>query len=248
MLRIGITNDDGIDAVGIRALVDCLKDQCELYVAAPAGQCSGKSHSVSYFLGERKAYRRDLAGVKEAYAIEGTPADCVYYMKNAFHWPLDLVISGINDGPNLATDAIYSGTVGAASEAMIMGIPSLAVSLCSGHDFSLCSYAVKEVLKRTEKWPLDYFLSINVPGRTMEKCKGFRVTCLDGLRNYEKDVQMTEKDGALSLKLMSDAVPADPQIPEGDVTAVLNGYISITPLDNDICHTAMLGQLRKIWE
>ena len=137
-MNILIANDDGIESEGLRVLVDALRDEYDVYVAAPISQRSAFSHSVTYFYKENGAEKREIAGTKGAYAIDGTPADCTYYGINGlFGVKMDLVVSGINVGRNLASDVIYSGTVAAAGEALIHHIPGIAVSLCSytGGDF-----------------------------------------------------------------------------------------------------------------
>ena len=131
-LRILLTNDDGIAAAGIAALVESLKGEHDIVVAAPTREMSGMSHAISVgkrLYVDRYAPYEEQHGV-EAYRIDGTPADCVMlYLEAIAERNPDLVISGINHGSNLGTDVLYSGTVNAAMEGYLHDIPAIAVSL-----------------------------------------------------------------------------------------------------------------------
>jgi 5'-nucleotidase len=255
-MRILIANDDGIEAKGILALVDALKDEHEVYVAAPHRQRSAYSHSVTYFSRHRKAWKREIAGTAGAWAIDATPADCVYYGCFAFLKEMpDLILSGINHGENLSTDCIYSGTVGAASEGQIIGIPSIAVSLCSytGEDFANAVQAVKELIPVYMADPDNhaYMLNVNVPDLPKDQIKGYKITMTEGNRNYQKPVDVEEqKDG--SYLLICDNVPVSTEHLShqlaGDVTAVKNGYISVTPMDSDLTHHEQIARMKKYEE
>lgn len=135
-MRIMLVNDDGIAAPGIWALYDALSREHDLIVCAPHNQCSGFSHSIS-ITGQLKVHRFERGGA-QAYEVFGTPADCALLGLNALCERLpDLVISGINDGYNSAMDVHYSGTIGAAIEARLHGVPALAVSTRLGNrDFA----------------------------------------------------------------------------------------------------------------
>jgi 5''/3''-nucleotidase SurE len=251
-MRILIANDDGIDARGIAALVDVLKDEYEVYVAAPHRQRSAYSHSVTYFARHRQAWHRKIEGTADAWAIDATPADCVYYGCFAFMKELpDLIISGINHGENLSTDCIYSGTVGAASEGIIIGVPAMAVSLCSytSSDFEAAAQAAKELIPYYMRDPhrLEYMLNVNVPALPREEIKGYKVTVTEGERNYQKPVQVVKQNDG-SMLLVCDDVPMTTNhminTVEGDVTAVKQGYISITPMDNDITHHEQIQNMK----
>ena len=128
-MKILLVNDDGIDAVGLKTLAETLSGEHELYIVAPEAERSAFSHSVTIFRDIR--YIKTAHETIESYSISGTPADCVKFtiihlFKDA---KPDLVLSGINSGPNLGSDIMYSGTVAAASEAVFLGIPAVAVSL-----------------------------------------------------------------------------------------------------------------------
>ncbi len=241
-MRILLSNDDGIHAAGIRALMEALCEEHDVYVAAPASERSAHSHSVTYFMKQNRAERLDIAGVKEAWAIDGTPADCVWYALNGLlDVKPDLVISGINHGENLSDDCIYSGTVGAALEAVIGGYPAMAVSLCSRspQSFADSAWIAKTMIPYYLNDPecRNYVLNINVPDLPMDLIKGFRTTGYDGRRNYEKDIEkLPQKDGSYLLKCINVPVVTHPNKGDlpGDVTAVKEGYVSLSPLYGDM--------------
>lgn len=241
-MNILIANDDGIDSEGLLALVDALKDDYDLYVAAPSSQRSAFSHSVTYFYKHNRAKRMDIPGTKAAYAIDGTPADCTYYGLNGlFDETMDLVVSGINVGRNMASDVIYSGTVAAAGEALIAHTPAIAVSLCSyqGGDFTASAKAVKKVipLYMNNSMRSDFLLNINVPCLMEEEIKGMLVTDLHDHVDYGRPVEKIEKDGALYLKIDNDDMKESRSTRNriSDVEAVAAGYIALTPLYYDMC-------------
>lgn len=240
-MNILIANDDGIDSAGLLALVDALKEEYDLYVAAPSSQRSAFSHSVTYFYKNNKAEKREIPGTKGAYAIDGTPADCTYYGINGlFDVPIDLVISGINIGRNMASDIIYSGTVAAAGEALIQSIPGIAVSLCShtGGDFTVSAETVRKIipLYMSDEERSTYILNINVPSLPKEKIRGIRITELHDHVNYSRPVIREEREGALYLSIHDDM--KDPKSTKkhiSDVEAVEAGWIAVTPVHYDLC-------------
>ncbi len=131
-MRILITNDDGINAPGLAALAARFGKEHEVYVCAPEGQSSAASHSVLYFRKDLSVREAEIEGARQAWAADGTPADCVYLAVCGLLPELpDIILSGINKGWNVSTDCIYSGTAGAASEGMVLGFPAMAVSLAT---------------------------------------------------------------------------------------------------------------------
>lgn len=246
-MRILIANDDGIDAPGILALVQEFSRDHELYIAAPAEQQSAMSHSVTYFHTDLTAEKRSIPGTVRAWAINGTPADCVYLgINELMEEAPDLVISGINLGPNTATDALYSGTLGAASEALISEVPAIAVSLCSytSNDYAYAAKACRKYMDLYLHDPdrLKYLLSINVPAIPENEIKGARVTHFDGIIDYRRPMEKTvHSDGTVSFHSVNgpSSWKNDGYDPYGDVTAVREGYVSLTPVGFDmVCHTA----------
>lgn len=243
-MRILITNDDGFDSNGIRALVEELSSENELIIAAPAQQQSAKGHSVTLF-SDLEGEQRDYPGTEAAWAIWGTPADCTYLGVNCImkdHKP-DLVIAGINHGSNVSLDNIYSGTLGAATEGMIMGFPSIAVSLnkfrhAAIEDFRPSARIVRQVMDRYVNDPdcRSYTLSINVPEGSMKDIKGMKITGFDPRRSYARDITMTAgSNGRMVFHSVSFECEVNPgeQMERGDIGALEQGFVSLTPIGID---------------
>ncbi len=219
-----VSNDDGIEAPGLEALVSALRAVGEVWVVAPDGERSTSSHALT--LGSPVPVRE--AG-ERAFAVDGWPADCAYLGLFALlpREP-DVVVSGINRGSNLGTDVLYSGTVGAAREAYTRKIPSIAASLVRGKDFSFAaqfvSALVRAVLDR-EGTPL--LLNVNVPGATAD---GVRVTTL-GRRYYPGIAEVCGTRGEFTLYMIAPGGELhDALIPGSDGEADDDGLISVTPL------------------
>ncbi len=254
-MRILLTNDDGIQAEGIRTLASVLSEKHEIYIAAPDRQRSAAGHSVTYFMRDNTAQRTEIPGVKEAWAISGTPADCVYYaLYGLLKEKPDLVLSGINHGPNLATDCLYSGTVAAAMEAYVIGVPAAAVSLCGRNNDYLkdCAETVSDLLP--DIFPYiseeDCILNINFPCIPRRDIAGVRITKFDGMRNYAKKLEtIRQDDGTVILRCPSAPVSmkTSRRTLEGDVTAVENHYISVTPLNGDLCAAEVCEAMKGVF-
>ena len=170
-MRVLITNDDGIEAEGLKALVEAFKPVATVVVAAPAQNRSGAGQSVSFLSGKLRVEERDSADGVKRYAVHGTPADSAIFglMGPGAEKPFDLVISGINKGENVGEAVFLSGTVGAARQAAMMGVPAIAVSRYfrpdAQMDYTLAArYTARlatELHRRGHKQP--YVLSVNVP-------------------------------------------------------------------------------------
>ena len=252
-MNILLTNDDGINAEGIRALADALKDDYDVYVVAPDKQNSATSHHVTFFHTEHKAIKVEIEGVKEAWAIEGgTPADSAYYALNGLiNEKIDLVISGINHGENLSADCMYSGTVAAALEGYMAGIPSIATSYCSytDKDFSVCTEIIKEFIPEfmKDKNNTQYCMNLNVPFLKREEIKGYKVCGFGGNQLYKNIVH--------SKKLESGDILFYPEPTSGnkskigihddsDTVAISEGYVTLTPLCLDFVYHKMIDEIK----
>ena len=238
-MKILVCNDDGIDFKGLRTLVKVFSTIGDVYVVAPNGECSSNSHHLT--IKGRVAYeKRDVPFAKEAYALWGTPADCVHMaMHYFFDERFDLVVSGINKGANVSTDIIYSGTIAAAREAFIYHVPSMALSLDS---FTADDYTVAAEYGRTialkylkAKDNSDYFLNVNVPCLEEKGIKGILVCDRIGEILYEDSYTHTEEDGKDYIQILPSRISynGDREDLRIDVAALAHGYVSVSPLGNE---------------
>jgi 5'-nucleotidase len=243
-MRILVSNDDGHSARGVQALLQAVEGLGELWLVAPEREQSATSHSLSL---HHPLRIRPLA--ERQFAVDGTPADCVYVAIN--HLMRDekpaLVISGINHGPNLADDVIYSGTVAAAMEGSVLNVPSIAFSLVARkvHEFERAAQFARALVKAALANPLPkrMLLNVNVPGGT-GPIHGYQVTRL-GQHSYGADV--IEKDDPRGRKYYWIGGTGYDHVkePGTDVTAVHDERcISVTPLMLDFTDQSLLGPLR----
>ncbi len=220
-----VSNDDGIEAPGIKVLEEAVSGFGDVMVIAPAEEQSAKSHSITV----RKPIKVNRLS-KNRIAIGGTPADCVLLaMRGFLHRKPDLVVSGINHGLNLGSDVVYSGTVAAAREAAIMGVPAFAISIdaFSGepiHWETAAYFAQKITLLWVEKRIEFNLLNINVPNLPLEKIKGVKFVKLGDMR-YRNPIEKLDE-----TTFMIKGEPIKDLSGETDVSAVYSGYVSITPL------------------
>ena len=234
-LHILITNDDGWDAPGIRALVEACRDLGEVIVAAPARNHSGAGHSMT-FDGPIAVRRSDKEGVAW-FVIDARPATCVRLaVQSLLTTRPDLVVSGINRGANLGTERYYSGTLGCAQDAALLGLPAMAVSLERAEDMDYQMAAmftvslVRELSRRGCLRP-GLLLNINVPARPAAEVKGFRLTRSDPRLAIEFYEKRTDERGEEAY--WPGFRPLDPGPPGTDTWALSEGYISVTPLGLD---------------
>ncbi|MGA8576093.1 MAG: 5'/3'-nucleotidase SurE [Candidatus Cybelea sp.] len=236
-MRILITNDDGIDSPGIRALVDSLAGDHALAVVAPSGNRSGVSHAITADEAITVERRHDAA--VPSYACSGTPADCVFLGSTELSVRPELVISGINHGPNLADDVNYSGTVAGAVEASLLGIPALAVSLALNHeDPSGRRYweSAAEIVRRCIAQAYSHlcegacYWNLNVPNILLDDIAGIAITRLGRKRICGRIVGQ-EHDGATRYyRAWESPFETDRETLGTDIGAVHAGYASLTPL------------------
>lgn len=240
-MRILITNDDGLQAEGIAVLASALSAIGEVYVVAPATQQSAAGHGLTA-RDPLRAYHTPLPGITEnAWAVTGTPADCIKLaMEQLLGFKPDLVVSGINHGPNLATDTIYSGTVAGAMEGFLYGIPAIAVSVVGSHrrvpvpgNFSLAGRVAAAYGHQLHESGEKMFLNINVPGSSDADVKGVRF-CRTGWRWY-KDAFAKRVDPFGQEYYWLQGVIEDGVADGGtDVELCAEDYITITPLQYDL--------------
>lgn len=234
-----ICNDDGIDAKGIHALACALDGLGEIVVIAPEREQSAAGHSITMRDPVRAfSYAFELpSGPIKAFAVTGTPADCIKLGCNRLlpRFP-DLVVSGINSGPNTAVNILYSGTVSAASEACILGIPAVAVSLCSWEedaDFEPSGRSARTIAERVLQngLPDGILLNVNVPSGP--SLNGVEVTRQASARWEEEFSPRTDPFGRTYYWLTGRFVNLD-DTGDNDLAAIDRGFVSVTPLRLDL--------------
>jgi 5'-nucleotidase len=243
-MRILLSNDDGYFAPGLEALASALGNIAEVTVVAPERNRSGASNSLTL---DRPLYlRRAPSGY---YYVNGTPTDCVHLAVTGMldHQP-DMVVSGINLGPNMGDDTIYSGTVAAATEGYLLGVPSIALSLASfeGRHFATAARVAAELVERFHQRPFGapVLLNVNVPDIPYEELQGLRVTRLGRRHKAEPAVKQVTPRNETVYWVGAAGAAADAG--EGtDFHAVAAKAVSITPLQIDLTHSAQLGDVTE---
>ncbi|MDF1678597.1 MAG: 5'/3'-nucleotidase SurE [Legionellaceae bacterium] len=241
-MRILISNDDGVQAPGIRILAETLTDIADIYVMAPDRNRSGASNSLT--LSNPLRVRELDNGY---YSIEGTPTDCVHLaLTGFFKFNFDMVISGINDGANLGDDVLYSGTVAAAMEGRNLGFPAIAVSLAGRpvEHYETAAAVVKHLAAKLKSDPLrsQTILNINVPNVPLNKLQGIEVTRLGTRHAAERTVETTDPRGRPIYWIGAPGEKADAG-PGTDFHAISQNAVSITPLDLDMTHYKIFEQV-----
>lgn len=248
-MRILLTNDDGIYAPGIHAFAPVLSELGEVSIVAPDRERSATGHGITVHHPLR-VQRYDIPDSNVcAWMVDGTPADCVKIAIQAL-LPVkpDLVVSGINLGSNLGTDILYSGTVSAAVEGVILGVPSVAVSLTdfTETDFSYAAQVAKGIIAKMLEngLPPNTLLNINVPPGQAKDIKGVCVTKL-GNRQYENTFERRKDPrGRVYYWLGGDVVDVDND-PDSDIATVETGHISVSPVHFDLTNYHIMNQLKK---
>ncbi len=245
-LRILVTNDDGIMAPGLRSLVTELSQIADVVVAAPDRERSATGHAITMFQPLR-AKDMEVPGAQAAYAISGTPADCVKLAIDAlFPGQIDLIVSGINRGANLGTDVLYSGTVSAALEGVMLGLPAIAFSLAEYMDpvFEPIASLAKDLVQALwqKPWPPDTLLNVNVPQLEVAALRGVKVTTLGHLR-YNNPILTRQDPWGGTYYWLAGQAPEDNNVEPTDVWAVNNGYVSLTPIHFDLTDYRLLDTI-----
>ena len=265
-MRILLSNDDGVEAPGLRALVTALGAEHELTVVAPRDEQSAKSHALTLYepLRVEPWTPREPAGAPaRGFAVRGTPAVCVYL---GVHTLLaarpDLVLSGINWGTNLGDDVHYSGTVAAAMEGALMGIPAIAISLGTGDrdpgdpHWDVAALLTRQVITSlaADPLPAHTFLNLNVPGRPLDQIQGLKVVPM-GKRYYHPMAQLNRDPRGKAWYWIGgghdrfEAWPSDqdPDAADGgrDGWWFERGYATLTPLHPDMTARAAMAQVSR---
>lgn len=244
-----VSNDDGINATGIKALIEALQDLGKVTVYAPSGDRSGASNSLTLDRPVRIHKVED-----NRFAVDGTPTDCVHMALTGLMDEVpNMVASGINNAANLGDDVLYSGTVAAAIEGRHLGLPAIAFSLATSHKsgqvryFETAQYFIKKIIANIFANPLpqDTILNINFPNLPVNEVKGIRVTRFGNRHKAENTVQELDPRG----RKIYWVGPAGPEADAGkgtDFHAVKHGYVSITPMQVDMTKHSLLEEI-KIW-
>ena len=242
-MKILISNDDGYLAPGLLALADAMAAIADILVVAPDANRSGSSNSLT--LDRPLSLNRAANGF---YFVNGTPSDCVHIaLTGTLGFVPDLIVSGINNGQNMGDDTLYSGTVAAATEGYLFGIPAMAFSQVRSGWAELDSAAqvARELVERRfDALPSPYLLNINIPNLPRAAIKGILPTRL-GKRHMSEPV-IRSKDPHGREIFWIGPTGAERDAGEGtDFHATSNGFVSITPLQIDLTHAAQLALLRQ---
>jgi 5'-nucleotidase len=249
-----VSNDDGVTSKGIRNLVECMKDLGEVIVVAPNSPQSGMGHAIT--IGNTlRLDRTDIFGEEvKAYESSGTPADCV---KLAKHHVLkdrtpDLIVSGINHGSNTSISVLYSGTMSAAIEGAIEGVPSIGFSLCDYAQDANFEHAlpyVKAIAKQVLDTGLPKYttLNVNFPPKRNEKIKGIKV-CRQARAKWEEEFdQRFDPNGRRYFWMAGNFVNFD-KGEDNDEWAIANNYVSVVPCQFDLTAHHTISMLNDEWD
>lgn len=242
-MKLLLTNDDGIDAEGIQILCSCLSEDHEVFIIAPDRERSACSNIFTM---------RDEVFITKhgnnSFSISGYPADCVSIGIHSDIIPeIDLVISGINHGPNLGDDVHFSGTVAGARTAFIFGKPALAVSIDSFHATSpylidtavfINNFIKKEIIHK------NLYLNINYPNLSLKEIKGIKYTHLSK-RIYKDSYTLSQKNNPKEFGMKLSGIIETESLPWNDCYALENSYISITPMSIDSTDYDVLSKFQK---
>jgi len=244
-MRILVSNDDGVTAPGLLAMARAAAALAEVTVVAPETAQSAAAHGIT-LTAPLSVNRVHLEGVREAYSVDGRPADCVKLaIRELMKPPPDLVVSGINDGANTGINVLYSGTVAAAAEGAFFGVPAVAVSLFHSErmDFSAAAELARDLIEQLLAGGLGggSLFNINIPPLENGPPKGVQVVPQSTLpwEDYFEPVSGPGNRRAYWLK--GDYLNLEPEA-DTDFHAVMNGYVTVTPLQFDLTHRQQLSE------
>lgn len=243
-MHILVSNDDGYTAPGIEALVDALRDLAEISVVAPEVNHSGASNSLT--LSRPLAVRKAPNGFTY---VNGTPSDCVHVaLTGLLDRRPDLIVSGINNGANLGDDTLYSGTVAAAAEGYLFGIPSIAFSLVSKawSNLEAAAQQARAVVAHQLTQPLTgaTLLNVNIPDLPLNKMLGIQATRL-GKRHSSQSVIPTTTPSGETVYWIGPSGAAQDDSEGTDFCALQRGYVSVTPLRLDLTQQTQISQVAQ---
>jgi len=243
-MKILCTNDDGYMAQGLSVLAEAARTLGEVAIVAPDREQSAASHALTI---HRPLRARQSQG--GAHLVDGTPTDCVIMAVNELlGFRPDFCLSGVNHGANMGEDVLYSGTVAAAMEATVIGVPSVALSY-TGDDFEnlhqwqdLLEAFLKQVLARGS-FPPSTLLNVNLPPRSPSQVEGIRITSL-GQRQYSDSITRATDPKGLEYFWIGGGISEWKGPPDADFRAIEEGFISVTPLHLDLTNYKILEEIR----
>lgn len=242
-MKILVSNDDGYLAPGVRALAEALVPIAEITVVSPDSNRSGSSNSLT--LDRPLSVYQAENGY---YFTNGTPSDCVHIaLTGLLDFKPDLVVSGINQGQNMGDDTLYSGTVAAATEGFLFGLPSIAFSqVVKGWEhLDAAARVAREIVERyMDALQKPYLLNVNIPNLPYDSLKGIRATRLGKRHESEPVIRMQDPQGR-EIFWIGPAGQAKDAGEGTDFHATAEGFVSITPLQIDLTHNTQLAALRK---
>ena len=242
LMKILLSNDDGYQAPGLRALAEALSEVAQITVVAPERNRSGASNSLTL----ERPIRAEMAD-NGFIRVDGTPTDCVHLaITGLLEEEPDMVIAGINAGANLGDDVIYSGTVAAATEGRFLGLPAIAVSMAAGEPrhYATGARVTAQLVRQLQKHPLpsDTILNVNVPDLPFAELRGFRVARLGHRHKAEPVVRAADPRGR-TIYWVGPAGAEQDAGPGTDFHAVREGCVAVTPLQIDLTRHASLSSL-----
>jgi len=252
-MKILLSNDDGVMAEGIKALASELSKEHEIYIIAPDRERSAAGHSLTLHTPIRVEELEAKFGAKRIWVTSGTPGDCVKIGINAIlseEEKPDLIISGINHGPNLGTDILYSGTVSCAMEGAMMGYPSMAVSLASmSSEPELFKNVARFMLKFVHKvkefnFPKKSILNINVPGLMPEDLSGIAITKLGGKMFTDEYDKRVDPRGKVYYWMAGELIKQC-ENDDSDINALRWNKVSVTPITFEMTLDSVIPELEK---
>jgi len=247
-----ITNDDGITSPGIHSLVDAVKDLGQVIVVAPDSPQSGMGHAITIGDPLRLNKVNEFEDV-ESWQCSGTPVDCVKLaVDKILHRKPDICLSGINHGANHSINVIYSGTMSAAMEAAIEGIPSIGFSVEDYRfdaDFTVAKMVARDLTKRmlSKKMPEHLLLNVNIPTVTLAEFKGMKI-CRQAYAKWEEEFDHRVDPRGKDYYWMVGKFMNMDKNPGTDVDALNEGYASIVPVKIDFTDTLMKEWLQQEWK
>lgn len=248
-MNVLLTNDDGIYSEGLIALADKISEVANVFIVAPDRERSATAHAITM----HKPLRVDRANIphyeSNSWMVNGTPSDCV---KLALECLLDIkpdiVLSGINKGPNLGTDVIYSGTVSAAIEATILGVPAVALSIAAYEnvDYDYPARFAKKLCTQLSNFnfPKDFLINVNIPPLNEKDICGVCITHL-GFRKYRNTFDKRKDPRGKIYYWLAGEVIENIEDVGSDVWAIKNNYISITPIHFDLTRYDIIDNIKK---